>query len=62
MTKDFVAHKGSEVTIEWYFTTQNESPALNYFENLPANRKKKVVHLWYILGEGVARMIKPTAA
>jgi phage-related protein len=58
MIKDFVAHIGSEITIEWYFTTQNESPAIDYFEKLPANRKKKVVHLWYLLGEGVTRLNK----
>lgn len=58
MIKQFVAHKGCEITIEWYFNEQGKSSALKYFEKLPANRKKNIVHLWYLLGGGVPRLNK----
>lgn len=51
MTKNFVAYKGKEFTIEWYFDSQGKSIALNYFEKLSKDRKKKLVHLFYVLGD-----------
>lgn len=50
MTKKFIAYKGIEFTIEWYFDNREKSEALKYFENLPQDRKKKLVHLFYVLG------------
>jgi len=58
MIKKFVAHKGSEVTIEWYFNEQGKSSAFKYFEKLPKIRKKKIIHLWHLLGGGVPRLNK----
>jgi len=58
MTNKFIAHKGSEVIIEWYFNERGESSALKYFEKLSTSRRKKIVHLWYLLGGGVPRLNK----
>jgi len=58
MTKEFVAHQGSEVTIEWYFNDLGKGSALKHFEKLPNNRKQKIIQLWRILGGGVRRLNK----
>lgn len=58
MINKFVAHKGCELIIEWYFNERGKSPALEYFKKLPVKRKKKIVHLWYLLGDGVRRLSK----
>lgn len=46
MKKIYIAWQASEFTIEWYFTTKGESPALEYFESLTKNRKKKLMSLF----------------
>ena len=58
MIKKFVAHKGNEVTIEWYFNEQGKSLALKYFEKMSNNHKRKIILLWYILGDGAPRLNK----
>ena len=50
MTK-YIAYKGTEFTIEWYFNSRDKSEALAYFEALPPDRKKKLAHLFYLLGD-----------
>ncbi len=50
MKKNYVVYDGNELTIEWYFTSRGKSEALAYFEDLPINRKKKVVNLIRLLG------------
>lgn len=47
----FTAYKGTEFTIEWYFNGRDKSEALVYFESLPPDRKKKLAHLFYLLGD-----------
>lgn len=51
MTKKLIAYKGTEFTIEWYFDGQGKSAALKYFEGLSQDRKKRLIHLFYILGD-----------
>ncbi|MFH1832198.1 MAG: helix-turn-helix transcriptional regulator [bacterium] len=46
MKKIYIAWQDTEFTIEWYFTAKGESPALEYFENLTKNRKKKLTSLF----------------
>ena len=48
--KKFIAHKGEKYTIEWYFDARGRSSALEYFQDLPLRRKKKLIHLLYVLG------------
>lgn len=50
LKKEFIAYAGQELTIEWYFTSRGKSESLLYFEELPVNRKKKVVNLIRLLG------------
>lgn len=50
MKKNCIVHKGDEFTIEWYFNDRGKSAALDYFLELPAERKKKLTHLFYLLG------------
>lgn len=44
--KDLVAWIGEKYVIEWFFTDQGKSLALEYFENLSVARKKKLVSLF----------------
>ncbi len=50
MFKDFTAYNGSELTIEWYFTSNGKSESLKYFESLPDSRKRKLIFLFEVLG------------
>ena len=49
--KKFIAHKGSKLTIEWYFDQRGKSNVLEYFNMLPLERKKKFIHLLFLLGD-----------
>ena len=51
MIKKLMAYEGSEFTIEWYFNEQDKSIALKYYNGLALSRKKKLVHLFYELGD-----------
>lgn len=43
--KEFIAYKGSEYTIEWFFNDKEKSEAQAYFESLSTDRKKKCFYL-----------------
>jgi hypothetical protein len=32
--KEYIAYHGEEFTIEWYYNSKGESPALEYFNEL----------------------------
>lgn len=49
--KNFIAYEGEEYTIEWYFNDMDKSKALEYFQELPRDRQKKLVHLFIVLGD-----------
>ena len=51
MSEKHIAYQGNKFTIEWYFDKRGRSPAFEYFEKLPSSRKKKLVHLFYLLGD-----------
>lgn len=51
MEKPFIAYQGNEFTIEWYFNNREKSEALDYYENLPIDRQKKLFRLFYTLAE-----------
>ena len=51
MTKKFIAHQGNRFTIEWYFNSNGKSTALDSFKDLSLNQKKKLIHLFYLLGD-----------
>jgi len=49
--KNFIAYKGKKFIIEWYYDSNGESKALEYFETLPKNRKRKLIYLFYVLSD-----------
>jgi mRNA-degrading endonuclease RelE of RelBE toxin-antitoxin system len=51
MKKKFLAYEGEEFDIEWYFDSKGKSPALEYFEGLPAKQKEKLLYLFFMLGD-----------
>lgn len=51
MKKQFVAYPGNKFTIEWYFDRRGKSTALEYFQDLPIERKKKLFSLLRLLGD-----------
>jgi len=50
-TKDYIAYKGTEFTIEWYYNESGESHALEYLMNLDAPRQQKVFYLFKRMGD-----------
>lgn len=51
MNKKFIVYQGEEFTIEWYFDSRGKCSASDYFEELPPERKKKLTHMFYLLGD-----------
>lgn len=51
MKKNFVAYKGDEFTIEWYFDPKGKSPALEYYKELPLHQKAKLEFLFRMLAD-----------
>lgn len=43
--KIYIAYEGPQFTIEWYFTAKGQSQALEYFESLSPERKRKLSSL-----------------
>lgn len=43
--KEFVVYQGEEFTVEWYFSQQGKSEALEYFEQLSEGQQDKFFHL-----------------
>ncbi len=51
MIKKFIAFKGNQFTIEWYFDSREKSSSLEYFQGLSMERQKKVLNLLSLLAE-----------
>ncbi len=51
MKKEYIAYEGDELTIEWYFNNRGKSSALEYFQDISFDRKKKALHLFKLLGD-----------
>ncbi len=45
MKKPFIAYKGKEFTVEWYFTQRGKSSALEYFYDLTEAQQGKFFYL-----------------
>ena len=50
MKKEFIAYDGKQLTLEWYFDDRSRSQVLDYFEELPKDRKSKILYLFRWLG------------
>ncbi|MGC1878863.1 MAG: type II toxin-antitoxin system RelE/ParE family toxin [Rhabdochlamydiaceae bacterium] len=49
--KQYIAYKGSEFTIEWYFDVKGESSALKYFSKQPKDKQRKLLNLFRLMGD-----------
>ena len=49
--KDYIAYKGSEFTIEWYYDANGKSQALEYLMNLDTSNQQKVFYLFKRLSD-----------
>ena len=49
--EDVLIYQGSKFTIEWYFNERGVSPARNYYESLPVERRVKFIKLARLMGE-----------
>lgn len=48
---DAEIYRGSQFTIEWYFDERGASPAKDYYESLPIERRVKFIKLARLMGE-----------
>jgi phage-related protein len=48
--QEFIAHIGPKYTLEWYFDSKGKSLALNYFEEMPRSRQKKLDYFLNLMG------------
>ena len=50
MKKNFIAYQGLKYTLEWYYNDRGDSKAFQYYEELTADRQRKILHLFNVLG------------
>lgn len=51
MPTEYVAYKGENITIEWYFKANGRSPALEYFEKLSSTEKDKLAYNFSVIND-----------
>ncbi len=51
LERDWIAYRGSAFTIEWYWDARGNSPALEYFEQLPEDRQDDLLMLLKRMGD-----------
>lgn len=51
MPKEYVAYKGEQFTIEWYYSAKGESQAYEYYQDLDASGRIKVLKLFKMIGD-----------
>ncbi len=49
--KQYLAYKGPVFILEWYFTEDGESPALEYYKNLDVQQRRKFLFLLKRMGD-----------
>lgn len=49
--RDAEIYRGNQFTIEWYFDERGSSPAKDYYESLPIERRVKFIKLARLMGE-----------
>ena len=47
----YIAYKGIEYTIEWYYDVKGSSPPLEYFKQQPKEKQRKLLNLFRLMGE-----------
>lgn len=51
LERDWIAYRGSAFTIEWYWDARGNSPALEYFDQLPEDRQDDLLMLLKRMGD-----------
>lgn len=51
VNKKYIAYDGQRIRIEWYFDGRGRSEAHEYFQQLLDERKKKIAHLFILMGD-----------
>ncbi len=51
MPKEYVAYKGDQFSIEWYYSAKGESQSLEYYRGLDPGDRIKVLKLFKIIGD-----------
>lgn len=49
--KQRIAYEGTEFTIEWYYDMGGYSQALEYFNEQPKDKQRKLLNLFRLMGE-----------
>lgn len=48
---EYVAYQGKNYTIEWFYSKNGKSQALEYYRTLPPADRRKVLKLFQLMGE-----------
>ncbi len=51
MTKQYIAYKGPEYIIEWYYNQKGKSPAYDYYKALSQKDKARLLYLFKRMGD-----------
>lgn len=57
--KEYIAYQGDKYTIEWYYTENGESPALDYYNALNQGQRLKLLYLLKRMGD-IGKIIDST--
>lgn len=49
--KQYIAYKGSEFTIEWYYDSKGQALALEFFKKQSKDKQRKLLNLFRLIGE-----------
>lgn len=49
--KQYIAYQGSEFTIEWYYDSNGQSLALEFFKKQSKERQRKLLNLFRLMGD-----------
>lgn len=49
--REHIAYQGTFFTIEWYYTSTGNSPALDYYQKLPDSQRRKLLFLFKRMGD-----------
>jgi phage-related protein len=49
--REYIAYKGTEFTIEWFYDPDGESQALEHFMKQPESKKRKALNLFRLMDD-----------
>lgn len=49
--KQSIAYEGTEFAIEWYYDSKGHSQALEYYEEQPKEKQRKLLNLFRLMGD-----------